>query len=266
MRVADLDRDMSDVIPTGMGVDSQILFARMTGLSLALAEAGPGRRVLDVASGPGADALALAERGATAVGVEPSSRMLGLARLLAADRRGTPPAAYVQAWSDGLPFADASFDAVLCKGSLDHFDRPDEAIAEMARVARPAGRVVLAIANFESATCRLARALDALREGWLGVPVRPGRRMYDVPSDHFTRYDVPLVREHAGRSLVLERLVGVSLGWGFPGWARALGRLPGPLARALVQALDVGVRRLPDWADVVVLVGRPRRRSASTSR
>ena len=58
MRVFDLDRDMSDVIPTGTTRDSQHLFERMTERTLALAEAGPGRRVLDVASGFGQDAQA----------------------------------------------------------------------------------------------------------------------------------------------------------------------------------------------------------------
>jgi SAM-dependent methyltransferase len=263
VRVADLDRDMSHVIPTGMGVDSEYLFARMTDLTLGLADAGAGGRVLDVASGPGADAFTLAARGALAVGVEPSSRMLGLAQLVA-EERGEPAPAFVQAWSDRLPFADGSFDAVYCKGSIDHFDRPERAIGEMARVTKPDGRVVLAIANFESAACRLARALDLGREAWLGRTVSPGRRMYDVPSDHFTRYDLDLMRQQATAALHLEQIEGISLAWGFPGWAALLAALPRSLARGAVQALDAGARWIPDWADVVVLAGRPR--SASTAR
>jgi ubiquinone/menaquinone biosynthesis C-methylase UbiE len=74
---------MRDVIPTGMGPDSEYLFARMTGFTLAWAEPAPGTRILDVASGPGGDVRSLAAQGALAVGVEPSSRMLGLARSLA---------------------------------------------------------------------------------------------------------------------------------------------------------------------------------------
>jgi demethylmenaquinone methyltransferase/2-methoxy-6-polyprenyl-1,4-benzoquinol methylase len=266
VRVADLDRDMSHVIPTGMGVDSRHLFDQMTARTLALAGAAPGRRILDLASGAGGDARALAARGARVVGVEPSSRMLGLARLV--EEREPPGAAradFVQAWGDVLPFADAAFDAAICKGSLDHFDRPTVAIAEMARVVRDDGRVVLAIANYESGGCRLARGLDRLREGWLGATPRPGRRMYDVPSDHFTRYDLALAREHAEASLVLERVEGLSLAWGFPGWARLLARAPEPAAFAAVQALDAWARRWPAGADVLLLVGRPRR-AARTSR
>lgn len=266
MRVADLDRDMRDVIPTGVSLDSSYLFDRMTGVTLGLAEGGPGRRVLDVASGLGADAIRLAAAGATAVGVEPSSRMLALARMLEAEAAAADPApqrapVWIQSWSSGLPFADGSFDAALCKGSIDHFDEPARAIAEMARVTRPGGRVVLAIANFESIGIRLARTLDELAEGPLGRAVRPGRRMYDVPTDHFTRYDLGLMRAQAERALVLEEVVGISIGWGFPGWSGLLGRLPERAARWTLHALDAGARRLPAWADVVVLAGCPRRAS-----
>ena len=71
MRVVDLDRDMRDVIPTGTSPDSEFLFARMTDRTLDLAAGAPGRRVLDVASGIGQDARALAERGALSVAAEP---------------------------------------------------------------------------------------------------------------------------------------------------------------------------------------------------
>lgn len=264
MRVVDLDRDMSDVIPTGTTRDSAYLFERMTERTLALTRPGPGRRILDVASGFGQDALALAARGARVVGAEPSRRMIAWARLKSADP-GAPAAHWVRGWSDALPFAAGSFDAAFCKGAIDHFDRPEEAIAEMARVVAPEGRVVLAIANFESLACRAARAGDALGEGWLGRPVRRGRRHYDVPADHFTRYELDLMREQASRSLELEVVEGVSLAWGLPAWTRSVDRLPGAVAGAALRGLDWLARRLPAYADVVVLAGRPRR-SATTSR
>jgi len=262
MRVVDLDRDMRDVIPTGTTRDSEYLFRRMTDCTLDLARPGPGTRILDVASGFGQDAAALAARGAWAVGAEPSARMTALAALASAELAGPRPA-WVQAWSAPLPFADASFDGVICKGAIDHFDRPLAAIAEMARVTRPGGRVVLAIANFDSLACRAARATDALQEGWLGGAVRRGRRHYDVPSDHFTRYELPLMREQASRFLELEVVRGISLAWGLPAWTRSVGRLPAPVAQAALEGLDWLARRLPTLADVVVLAGRPRSRSSS---
>lgn len=263
MRVVDLDRDMADVIPTGTTRDSEYLFARMTELTLARATPPPGGRVLDVASGFGQDALALAARGARVVGAEPSARMTGWARLQRAGA-GRPPQ-WVRGWSDALPFATGSFDTVLCKGALDHFDRPDLAIAEMARVASTRGRVVLAIANFESLACRAARALDDLREGVLRRAPARGRRHYDVPADHFTRYDLALMREQTEPSLELDTLEGISLAWGLPAWTRAVQRMPEPAAALALRALDWLARRAPAYADVVVLSGRPRRAEAASS-
>jgi len=262
MRVVDLDRDLRDVIPTGTTRDSEYLFERMTRCTLELARARPGGRVLDVASGFGQDTAALAQRGAFAVGAEPSARMTALAAMGQAEAPEPKPV-WVRAWADALPFSDDSLDGVVCKGAIDHFDRPLLAISEMARVTRPEGRVVLAIANFDSLACRVARATDRSRELVVGRPKRRGRRHYDVPSDHFTRYELGLMREQAGRFLELEVVEGISLAWGLPLWTRAVGRLPAAVAQRALEGLDWMAQRLPSLADVVVLAGRPR--AASTS-
>jgi SAM-dependent methyltransferase len=261
MRVVDLDRDMSDVIPTGATRDSTFLFDRMTEATLTLASPGRSRRILDVASGFGQDAIALARSQARVVGVEPSQRMSAWARLKSADEEGPVPH-WVRGWSDALPFASGSFDASICKGALDHFDRPERAIAEMARVTSGAGRVVLAIANFESLACRAARLTDEIREGWLSRSVRRGRRHYDVPADHFTRYEIGLMEEQASQSLDLEVVEGISLAWGLPVWTRTADRLPGAVAALTLRSLDWLARRLPGLADVVILAGRPKRSRA----
>jgi len=269
MRVVDLDRDMSDVIPTSMSRDSEYLFERMTQATLDAALPARGGRVLDVASGVGQDTIALAMRGAQAIGAEPSRRMIGMSRLFAeekssgeAERFAMP--GWVQCWADRLPFATGSFDACICKGAMDHFDTPEAAIGEMARVTSAQGRVVLAIANFESLSCRVGRAVDDFREDILGWdPIRE-RRGYDAPSDHFTRYEVDLIREQASRHLVLQEFRGLSMGWGMPGWADFLGWLPATAAQACVKSADACARAAPVLADVILVVGQPRR-SASTS-
>jgi SAM-dependent methyltransferase len=263
MRVVDLDRDMSDVIPTGTTRDSTFLFDRMTEVTLCLADTARGRKILDVASGFGQDAIAMARCGAEVVGVEPSQRMTAWARLKSAEEAGPVPG-WVRGWSDALPFATGSFDASLCKGALDHFDRPEQAIAEMARVTASEGRVVLAIANFDSLACRAARLSDRIREGWLRREVRRGRRHYDVPADHFTRYELGLMKEQASKSLDVEAVEGVSMAWGLPVWTRSVDRLPRGLADLALRGLDWLARRIPALADVVVLAGRPKRRSGGS--
>ncbi len=267
MRVVDLDRDMSDVIPTSMSRDSEFLFDRMTQATIDAALPGPGRRILDVASGVGQDTIAMAVRGAEAVGAEPSQRMIGMARLFAEEKQREKKIelpSWIQCWSDHLPFATGSFDACICKGAMDHFDTPEAAIAEMARVTSTEGRVVLAIANFESLSCRVGRAVDDFRQDILGWdPIRE-RRGYDAPSDHFTRYEVDLIREQASRHLVLSEFKGLSIGWGMPGWADFLSWLPGSAAGVCVRGMDACARLAPVLADVIVVVGQPRR-SDSTS-
>jgi SAM-dependent methyltransferase len=172
---------------------------------------------------------------------------------------------HLRAWSDALPFATGSFDAVICKGAIDHFDQPARALAEMARVTSREGRVVLAIANFDSLSCRVARSADRVREEWLARDLPRGRRHYDVPHDHFTRYELSLMREQAQAHLELEVVEGISLAWGLPAWSRVLGRLPGVAAQAALAGLDGLAGWLPSLADVVVLAGRPRRAASASS-
>jgi ubiquinone/menaquinone biosynthesis C-methylase UbiE len=260
MRVVDLDRDMSDVIPTGMSPDSEFLFARMTEVTLDATCADRGRLVLDVASGVGQDSVELARRGAKVVGAEPSARMTAMAEAFGAEKLadGQAGPAWVRGWADSLPFAAGRFDAAFCKGAMDHFDSPETAIAEMARVTKRDGRVVLAIANFDSLACRVTRAIDEFREDWLAWGPLRGRRGYDAPSDHFTRYEVELVKSQAAPYLEIERLQGVSIGWGLPGWATLVCHLPRPLAWAMLRGLDALARQWPTLSDVIVLVGRPR--------
>ena len=248
----------------GTSRDSEFLFGRRTDATLDRTRPGPGRRILDVATGLGQDAAQLAAQGACVVGLEPSQRMSRLARVTAASGHGPGPA-FVRGWGDALPFATASFDAVLCKGSLDHFDRPRAALSEMARVARPDGRVVVAIANFESAACRISRGWDGFREGWLGRELPRGRRHYDVPHDHFTRYALGLMREQMSEVVELECVEGISLAWGLPGWSRVVERMPGFAADAALQALDAVAARLPALADILVLAGPPRRSVAASA-
>lgn len=59
-----------------------------------------------------------------------------------------------------LPFLDASFDLVCCRASLHHFAPPDEPIAEMARVCRPGGRVV--ISDMVAPNAEVREAFDDL--------------------------------------------------------------------------------------------------------
>ncbi len=102
-----------------------------------LARVGPGERALDVATGTGDLAVELAGRGASVTGLDFSEGMLELAR------RKAPQLEWVQGNALELAYADAEFDAVTVGFGARNFSDLDKGIGEMARVAKPGGRVVI---------------------------------------------------------------------------------------------------------------------------
>jgi demethylmenaquinone methyltransferase / 2-methoxy-6-polyprenyl-1,4-benzoquinol methylase len=102
-----------------------------------LARVGPGTRALDVATGTGDLAIALARRGGDVVGSDFSEGMLERARRKDAGVR------WEQANALALPYEDASFDAVTVGFGARNFSDLPAGLAEMTRVVRPGGRVVV---------------------------------------------------------------------------------------------------------------------------
>jgi SAM-dependent methyltransferase len=101
-----------------------------------------GERILDVATGTGWSARNVARTGAAVTGVDISEELLAAARELSAHLR--PPIEYRQADAERLPFEDGSFDGVISTfGVMFAFDQA-QAAAELARVCRLGGRLVLA--------------------------------------------------------------------------------------------------------------------------
>src|ERR1051326_2877686 len=97
-------------------------------------EAGPGVRLLDVASGPGYVVAAAAQRGAIATGVDFS------APIVAEAARRYSKMNFRRGDAGALPFADDSFDAVTMNFGLLPLGDPDKALAEACRELRPGGR------------------------------------------------------------------------------------------------------------------------------
>lgn len=105
------------------------------------AEVAPGERLLDVATGTGNVALAAARRGATVTGADLTPRMLELAGARA-QREGIE-LELVEADLEDLPFPDGAFDVAVSAFGLIFAARPAAAVAELARVLRPGGRLAL---------------------------------------------------------------------------------------------------------------------------
>jgi demethylmenaquinone methyltransferase / 2-methoxy-6-polyprenyl-1,4-benzoquinol methylase len=105
-----------------------------------LAAVGPGGRALDVASGTGDLAIELARRvgpTGTVVGSDFSEAML--------DRAREKSSAVTWEWANALelPYPDGGFDAATVGFGARNFSDLDRGLAEMARVVRPGGRVVI---------------------------------------------------------------------------------------------------------------------------
>jgi demethylmenaquinone methyltransferase/2-methoxy-6-polyprenyl-1,4-benzoquinol methylase len=101
----------------------------------------PGQRILDVATGTGMVAFALAASAdCKVVGIDQSEAMLGIARGRAGTR-GDGRVSFVSGQAENLPFPDATFDALSFTYLLRYVDDPAATLRELARVVKPGGRI-----------------------------------------------------------------------------------------------------------------------------
>jgi ubiquinone/menaquinone biosynthesis C-methylase UbiE len=127
-------------------------------------QVGPHSHVLDVASGNGTSAFFLAENfGCTVIGVDYGKHNVEAANAAAAERGLLSRVRFEQADAEQLPFADASFDAVICECALCTFPAKPQAAREFARVLRPDGMVGISDLTRSG---ELSKGLDGLL-GWV---------------------------------------------------------------------------------------------------
>jgi ubiquinone/menaquinone biosynthesis C-methylase UbiE len=149
-------------------------------------------RVLDIGCGTGLFAARLREAlpGARVTGVDLVSGMLARGR--ERWRKLAETAAPVQGDSERLPFDSAAFDVVTCANSFHHYPHQDRAVAEMRRVLRPGGRLIL---------------VDGYRDapyGWLIYDVCVALREGNV--HHCSRARVRALMEAAGLGAVEQKV------------------------------------------------------------
>jgi ubiquinone/menaquinone biosynthesis C-methylase UbiE len=105
----------------------------------------PEDRVLDVACGGGWFLDGFASTAASVAGVDLSPLQIQLAERRLRDRVAAGSAELVVGDATALPWEPDTFTAVTCMGSLEWFDDPGAALAEMHRVLQPGGRLVLGL-------------------------------------------------------------------------------------------------------------------------
>ncbi len=133
------------------------------GFMISAASASRNDRVLDLACGTGAATLAFAQRCAGAVGVDVLTEPLKRARLAALEH-GIANASFVLSEVERLSFVDHFFDGALCRFSFHHFVHPEKVFAEMTRVVRPGGWILIAdmTAPEEPEECALHNEMERL--------------------------------------------------------------------------------------------------------
>ena len=163
----------------------------------------PGERVLDAGAGAGVPVTAtLVAAGFAVTALDFSSGQIALGRSL------VPEARFVQADLAHLPFASASFAAVVSYYAIIHVPRGDHAalLADIRRVLRPGGVALLCLGAADTPA-------DHDSESWLGVPMfwshfdRPTNLGLLVDAGFDVIWDrlVPDPMEHAEHLFVLAR-------------------------------------------------------------
>lgn len=110
--------------------------------TLAAAALTAHARVLDVACGPGIVACAAAAQAAHVIGIDLTPAMIDEARKRQ-ERLGVANVTWQIGDAGRLPFQPEEFDVVLTRYSFHHMTKPANALAEMKRVCRPNGRIVV---------------------------------------------------------------------------------------------------------------------------
>jgi ubiquinone/menaquinone biosynthesis C-methylase UbiE len=169
-------------------------------------------RVLDVATGTGIVALLAATKlGSDRVtGVDLSDGMLQKAaeKAAGAGLRLT----FQKADAEALALPDGSFDVVVSLFGLMHFPHPNRAIAEMFRVLRPGGRVVIGVGSsppwftgvqLKYAFSRLIEEVERTRGRWLSAPgfIDALVRKHVPPLDEPETSEISRSATHAGSYL-----------------------------------------------------------------
>jgi ubiquinone/menaquinone biosynthesis C-methylase UbiE len=121
--------------------------------------------ILDVACGPGIIAAALAAQAREVVAFDLTPEMLSQARQRCA-KAGRKNVTFREGSATELPFAESSFDAVVTRLAVHHFQEPRRVFDEMFRVLRPDGTLVVAdvVSSENAEESALQNAIETLRD------------------------------------------------------------------------------------------------------
>lgn len=251
----DLDWGDEDVVPEIIFPDTMFIFKRMGEVILEMASPIDGERVLDVGCGRAIDALQFAKNGALAIGLDPSSKMmLGAKSFLDDNSDGNVD--LVRAIGEAMPFKNRSLDKIICKGALDHFADMPKTMFDMAQALKPTGSAIIAIANFDSLSCKIGR-------NWFPIVKKIYRQSGDrhpwqPPEDHNYKFDSPILKSTVANDFTIQKIKGMSLLWTAPYWGKILSLMPKRLSNGILKTLDGIACHLPSLSDVIIIKVAPK--------
>jgi demethylmenaquinone methyltransferase/2-methoxy-6-polyprenyl-1,4-benzoquinol methylase len=159
-----------------------------------------GARALDLATGTGDIAFALAAGGASVVGLDITQRMIELARAKLPREHAGPPLRFIVGDMLALPFPDRSFDIVTTGYGLRNVPNLTLAIQEIRRVLKPGGRMLSL--DFNRPPQRLVRAAYLLYLTAVGATL--GWILHRDPDTY--RYIPASIRQYPGAAAVARML------------------------------------------------------------
>lgn len=153
----------------------------------------PGALVLDIATGPGYQALIFARTARLVVGIDITPQMVARAARHR-DEAGLYNVKFSLADADCLPFADDTFDVVSCNSSFHHFANPGLVLREMARVCGRGGKVAIddMLTPEEPARAALHNHIERLRDPshTRSLPLSELLALVEAAGLHLERYEV----------------------------------------------------------------------------
>jgi len=127
------------------------------------------KKWLDVGCGSGLLARWLAERGANVDGIDGAHEMIRIAQSAARGHDYESRLRFQVSDIGALPFPDSSFDGVLCSSVLEYADVPESCLAEIARVTKTGGQLLISVPNAESME-RMGLRVSFLLTNLIGSP------------------------------------------------------------------------------------------------
>ena len=124
-----------------------------------------GSRLLEVAPGPGYLAIEIAKRGPYAItGLDISETFVEIATANA--RRASVNVDFRHGNASAMPFAENSFDVILCRAAFKNFSQPLEAMNEMHRVLKPQGHAFIIDLRRDASMDDISAYIKDSNVGW----------------------------------------------------------------------------------------------------